>query len=534
MARGLHGRHLVETHSLVLAALALTFVALIHYGLRWLIHRRARQEEQAPADPASATFRVRPWLTRGLRDVVPPLAVLIWIHALYFLADAGADALPRELVGRAHAAATWSYSLGVVASLFWLLLRAGRLVDGFLVSLARHAETKWDDLALPLAGKAIRLGLPLLALILSTPALSLSPALAEVVRSGTSVVLIGVIAFVLFEGVDLAATFITSRHRLDTTNNLQARTIYTQVVVLKKVAMTIIGIFTIASMLMVFEPVRQFGASILASAGIAGIVLGFAAQRSLATLLAGFQIALTQPIRVDDVVVVEGEWGRIEEITLTYVVVQIWDLRRLIVPITNFIEKPVQNWTRTGSKILGTVTLWVDYTVSVEPLRAEVSRILATSKNWDGDVNVVQVIDASDRAVQVRVLVSAGDAGKSWDLRCEVREKLIAFIQRNFPESLPRVRALLGRPPSRGGAHDRPARASERTLGVALGATEATRVHHADVAEREIEADRIGGVERAQRRRDLGRHLPPGTGVARQPEAAPEPDDVGVERHDQP
>jgi small-conductance mechanosensitive channel len=430
----------------VLAALALTLVALIHYGLRRLLHRKARQEEQAPVDRSATAVRARPWLTRGLRDVVPPLAVLLWVHGLYVLATFGLDAIPPALSAQAHAAVRWGYSLGVMAGLLWLLVRIGRLLDGFLVSLARRAETRWDDLVLPLAGKAVRLGLPLLALILGTPVLSLSPALAEVVRSATSLALIAVIAFILAEGVDIGATFITNRHRIDSADNLEARAIYTQVVVLKKVAMTVIGIFTIASMLMVFEPVRQFGASILASAGIAGIVLGFAAQRSLATLLAGFQIALTQPIRVDDVVVVEEEWGRIEEITLTYVVVRIWDLRRLIVPITNFIEKPVQNWTRTGSKILGTVILWMDYTVPVEPVRAEVRRILSASKHWDGDVNVVQVTDATDRALQLRVLVSAGDAGKAFDLRCEIREKLIAFIQQQFPESLPRIRALVESP----------------------------------------------------------------------------------------
>ena len=191
--------------------------------------------------------------------------------------------------------------------------------------------------------------------------------------------------------MDAAAAFVLRQHRLDVSDNLQARSIYTQVVVLKKVALTIIGIFTLASMLMVFDSVRQFGASILASAGIAGIVIGFAAQRSIATLLAGFQIALTQPIRVDDVVIVENEWGRIEDITLTYVVVRIWDLRRLVVPITYFIEQPFQNWTRSSSDILGTVFLYVDYSVPLDALRAELTRLLKASRYWDGKVNVLQV-----------------------------------------------------------------------------------------------------------------------------------------------
>jgi small-conductance mechanosensitive channel len=206
-------------------------------------------------------------------------------------------------------------------------------------------------------------------------------------------------------------------------------------------AVTIIGVFTLASMLMVFDSVRQFGASILASAGIAGIIVGFAAQRSIATLLAGFQIALTQPIRLDDVVIVENEWGRIEEITLTYVVVRVWDLRRLVVPITYFIEQPFQNWTRSSADILGTVFLYVDYGVPLDAIRVEFARILQASRYWDRKVSVLQVTDAKEHTLELRALASAADASLAWDLRCEIREKLIMFIQHTYPESLPRFRA---------------------------------------------------------------------------------------------
>jgi small-conductance mechanosensitive channel len=201
-------------------------------------------------------------------------------------------------------------------------------------------------------------------------------------------------------------------------------------------------------MLMVFESVRQFGASILASAGVAGIVVGLAAQRSIATLLAGFQIALTQPIRVDDVVIVENEWGRIEDITLTYVVVQIWDQRRLIVPMTHFIERPFQNWTRSSSDILCTVTLHLDYSAPVTAMRAELTRILQQSRYWDGRVNVLQVTDTREHTVEVRALASAADASLAWDLRCEIREKLVGFIQRAHPDSLPRSRTSFAADPA--------------------------------------------------------------------------------------
>jgi small-conductance mechanosensitive channel len=264
-----------------------------------------------------------------------------------------------------------------------------------------------------------------------------------VVRNATSLLLIAIVAFILFQIVDAAASFVLNKHRIDVSDNLVARSIYTQVVVLKKVALTAIGIFTLASMLMVFDSVRQFGASILASAGIAGIVVGFAAQRSIATLLAGFQIALTQPIRLDDVVIVEGEWGRIEDITLTYVVVRVWDLRRLVVPITYFIEQPFQNWTRSSADILGTVFLYVDYAVPLDALRAELTRLLEASRFWDRKVNLLQVTDAKEQTLEIRALASAADASLAWDLRCEIREKLVAFIQQNYPESLPRLRASL-------------------------------------------------------------------------------------------
>jgi small-conductance mechanosensitive channel len=268
--------------------------------------------------------------------------------------------------------------------------------------------------------------------------------MADVVRHAISVLLIAMVAFMLFQTVDAGAAFVLRRHRLDVSDNLQARSISTQVMVLNMVSLTIIGIFSLASMLMVFDSVRQFGASILASAGVAGIVIGFAAQRSIATLLAGFQIALTQPIRVDDVVIVEEEFGRVEDITLTYVVLQLWDLRRLVVPITYFIEKPFENWTRTSAEIVGSVFLHVDYGVPLEALRAEFSNILRASRRWDGKVSALQVTDAKEHTLEIRALASAADASIAWDLRCEIREKLIAFIQRKYPDSLPRFRASFG------------------------------------------------------------------------------------------
>ena len=196
-------------------------------------------------------------------------------------------------------------------------------------------------------------------------------------------------------------------------------------------------------MLMTFSAVRQIGVSILASAGILGVVLGFAAQKTLGNLIAGIQIALAQPIRLDDAVVVENEWGWIEEITLTYVVVRIWDLRRLVLPISYFIEKPFQNWTRNSADILGSVFIYADYTVPVEEVRAELGRILKESPHWDKKVNVLQVTDATEHTVKLRALMSAADSPTAWNLRCETREKLLEFLQKKYPQSLPRTRVEL-------------------------------------------------------------------------------------------
>lgn len=430
-----------------LSAIALSVVilaagAVAHLVLHWWMRRKARHEEEAAATESIDGSRVRRWLSRGLRSIVPPLALLIWIHGLYIVAGLlFRDFVEREWVAVAGTALRWTYGFAVICALFWLLLRIGRMIEAFLVSLSSRTAVRWDDVMLPLAGKAVRQLLPLLALILAAPALSGSPDVEEVFRNGMSLVLIGVVAFILFQVVDAAAALLLRQYDLQARDNLHARSVYTQVAVLKKVAVTVIGIFTLASMLMVFDSVRQFGASILASAGIAGIIVGLAAQRSIATLLAGLQIALTQPIRVDDVVIVENEWGRIEDITLTYVVIRIWDLRRLVVPITYFLETPFQNWTRTSADLLGTVYLNVDYTVPIDALRAELTRILEASPFWDRKVNVVHVTDAKERTLEVRALMSAADSSKAWELRCEVREKLVDFVRREYPESLPRLRA---------------------------------------------------------------------------------------------
>ncbi|QIA06734.1 mechanosensitive ion channel family protein [Draconibacterium halophilum] len=232
--------------------------------------------------------------------------------------------------------------------------------------------------------------------------------------------------------------------KLDTSqeDNLRERKFLTQFNIMESIIYFMIVLIAIGASLMLFEEVRQLGISLFASAGVAGIIIGFAAQRLIATVLAGLQIAITQPIRLDDVVIIENEWGRIEEITLTYVVVKIWDQRRLVVPSTYFFEKPFQNWTRNTSEILGTVFLYTDYHVPFDALRAELTRLLNSTPLWDKRVNVLQVTDTKEYGVEIRALMSAKDSPIAWDLRVFIREKMIEFIQKNYPESLPRTRVV--------------------------------------------------------------------------------------------
>jgi small-conductance mechanosensitive channel len=184
---------------------------------------------------------------------------------------------------------------------------------------------------------------------------------------------------------------------------------------------------------------------LLASAGVAGVIVGLAAQKSLSTIIAGLQIALTNPMKIDDVVVVEGEYGQIEEISLTYVVVRAWDQRRLILPITYFIDKSFQNWTRSSSELLGTVFLYVDFMVPIEEVRTKAKDIVSESALWDKRVFGVQVTDWKTDSIEVRVLVSADSAGKLFDLRCEVRERLLGYLQEREPMVFPRVRNVVAR-----------------------------------------------------------------------------------------
>lgn len=285
-----------------------------------------------------------------------------------------------------------------------------------------------------------RLVLPFLALLLVFQAAPDDLRFIGSVRHFNGLLLIAAATWLTVRAISGFADGVLAQHPSDVADNLQARRVLTQTRVLARTAMSVVLVAGGAMMLMTFPGARQVGASLLASAGVIGIVAGLAAKPVFSNLIAGLQIALAQPIRIDDVLVVEGEWGRVEEITGTFVVLRIWDDRRLILPLTYFIEKPFQNWTRHSAQLLGSVFIHVDYGMPVAPLREEVERIVKAAPEWDGRFFNLRVTDATERTMQIRVLCTAATSGLAFDLRCSVREGLIDFMQREYPQFLPKMR----------------------------------------------------------------------------------------------
>jgi small-conductance mechanosensitive channel len=278
----------------------------------------------------------------------------------------------------------------------------------------------------------------ILALVTISPLLGIS--FSHITGHILTILLIAAVAGLFIRAIAFGRDVLVKYYDLQAVNNLNARKIYTQFKIIERIAVFLIILFAIGIALMTFSEIRQIGVSLLASAGVVGIIVGFAAQKSLGTLLAGIQIAIAQPIRMDDAVIVEGEFGRVEEITLTYVVLKLWDQRRLIVPINYFLDKPFQNWTRVNTELIGSVFLYADYTAPIDALRDEFNRIVNDTPLWDKRVAALQVTNATDRSMEVRMIMSATNSAEAFDLRCLVREKMIGFLQKNYPASLPRTR----------------------------------------------------------------------------------------------
>lgn len=291
--------------------------------------------------------------------------------------------------------------------------------------------------------KLTKLALITLAMIIVIPVAPLYPETAEILSRLLLMAVIGLIGWTAIVVLQLSASAYLRRYRLDADDNFLARKHNTQVRMLLRVVDGIILLVTIGAALMTIPSVRQYGISLFASAGIAGIAAGLAARPVLSNLLAGVQLAMTQPIRLYDSVIVEGEYGTIEEIGSTYVTIKLWDLRRMVVPLSYFIEKPFQNWSReNSSSLIGSVMLYVDYRAPVTLIREKLMEILRQSERWDGTTAALQVTDFKEGSIELRCLMSARAPGQTFDLRCEVREKLIDFLQREHPEALPHSRQI--------------------------------------------------------------------------------------------
>ena len=342
----------------------------------------------------------------------------------------------------------WLPEWAAVAIVIGAFALAGWLAHRIIFSLARLIVRKRDLFWRGVVERA-RLKLRILVLIIALAiGVTVSPMDPEPSETIRQVLLFGFVltlGWLVAGAVDMWTVVYMRRFNIAAPDNLVARKHVTQARILQKVARVLIAMVTIGLALMTIGGFRQWGVSLLASAGVVGIIAGLALQPVLTNLLAGIQIAMTQPIRIDDAVIVEGEWGNVEEIGSTYVVVKLWDWRRMILPLSYFISTPFQNWTRETARLIGSVFLYVDYEAPIERMRAAFERIVKASPHWDGDVQVLQVIEVTDRVAQVRCLASAADGGAAFDLRCEIREKMLAFMRDECPEALPRERWEPGR-----------------------------------------------------------------------------------------
>lgn len=350
-----------------------------------------------------------------------------------------------------------------------LLWSAGILCAAFVVALIAHyivfrilqrvADSKQGSIGRSLVrhGKRpTRWVFPLLAALVVLPSVPLPKIAMTALEHITGLGLIAAIAWFVLLFIDIVQDVFSRRYRVDVADNLFARRVQTQFMMLRRVAMVLVIFVAISIMLMTFPVIRHIGMSLLASAGLATLVVGVAMKDTLSNLIAGVQIAFAQPFRLEDAVVIEGEWGWIEEIGTMYVVVRIWDLRRLVLPLSYFLDHPFQNWTRTSSDLLGSTILYADYSVPIDELRTELKRICQGTELWKGEVCVLQATDATEHTVQLRALTDARNSSDAWDLRCLVREKLIAYLQQNYPGSLPRYRGELAGISSRSSSNPEP------------------------------------------------------------------------------
>jgi small-conductance mechanosensitive channel len=335
------------------------------------------------------------------------------------------------------------FSAVIVVGVLVLLAVALHAVGLRLVRRSRLGRSQMGQLLIQRGAGPTRVALVLFGVGAAVPALGFGASVTQTLLGLVFGAVLLVVGWAAVAVIGLMGDLYLARYREGLGENALARKHVTQVRVLRRASQVLISLVSVGAALMTLPAVRQYGVSLFASAGAAGIIVGLAARPVLSNLLAGIQIALTQPIKVEDAVVVDGEWGWIEDITSTYVVIRIWDWRRLVVPISRFLEQPFQNWTRESASLIGSVHLYVDYTTPIDAVRRKLDAIVHESKLWDGNVVNLQVVEATPEAIQLRALVSAHNSSDAWDLRCAVREQLIAYLQAEMPHALPRRRLAI-------------------------------------------------------------------------------------------
>lgn len=359
------------------------------------------------------------------------------------------DGAARDAVASLAWAPAWAVSILVLGSAIVLAWFTHRVLYRIITRLVRDQPLFLRSLVSRTEGP-VRFAIMIMAVSAVVGIAPLTQRQTDILRQVLGIGFICLLGWIARSALNIWSTVHLRRFKLDSEDNLLARKHTTQLRILQRVASFLILTITVAAALMTVDSVRQYGVSLLASAGAAGLVVGLALQPLLKNVVAGIQLAITQPIRLEDAVIVENEWGNVEEITTTYVVVRLWDWRRMVLPLSYFIERPFQNWTRESSSLLGTVIIHLDYTAPIEAMRRKLEEITVQSTLWDRQVAVLQVVEFRQDTMEVRMLVSAGNAGRAFDLRCEVREKMIAWLQAEHAEALPRRRAEIASLPEGG------------------------------------------------------------------------------------
>lgn len=421
--------HIIPTSIWVGAAIAIIFFSAIAV----LIFKRK--------DPNHSSFYA--WNRALIKVTVKPFLCFGFFYlaslTLAFIAFYFPNLLHNQ-VNLSIKIMSYLLSLAEGITFFWIVFNALNLGQHRLQAWFIRTNKKVLAILLPMISNSLKTAIIFVMLNILIPHVGVSGLAEEVLKKGAKVFLIGTLAWLAFQLINGSELLILTQYNFDRSYDPRARSIRTQVQLLKKVLFTLLFVVTIACVLMIFDSVRNIGTGILTTAGIISAAGAFASQQSLSRIFSGIQLAFTQPIRLGDTIIVENEQGEIEEITLSYIVVKLWDLRRLILPSDYFTSHTVQNLTRNSTELLGTVYFYVDYTAPVDELRRKFNDILANSKKWNGKVSSFVVTDVKETSMQLRAVVSGDDSGTLWELRCEVREKLMKFIADNYPQALCRAR----------------------------------------------------------------------------------------------